>query len=73
LQELASNGAVLLRSKGVVVNDRGKGIGNPMRSSVSFAPGGTALGWKPRHSKAAPRDDLLYCSLRTKRNTPSST
>jgi len=30
LQELASNGAVLLRSKGVVVNDRGKGIGNPM-------------------------------------------
>jgi hypothetical protein len=27
LQELASNRPVLLRSKGVVVNDRGKGIG----------------------------------------------
>jgi hypothetical protein len=27
LQELASNRPVLLRSKGVVVNDQGKGIG----------------------------------------------
>jgi len=31
LQELASNRPVLLRSKGVVVNDRGKGIGKGVR------------------------------------------